>query len=83
MKVERFTEEVSTGKKSSEIRFFVTSLFRPAPQLMEISIQHWKIETMHRASSTTWKATLKTSLKSPGAMRLRFYPFFGSWPSIL
>jgi predicted transposase YbfD/YdcC len=82
VKVERFTEIVSTGKKSSEVRFFITSLSRPASQLLEISIQHWKVETMHRAS-TTRKATLKTSVKSTGAMCLRFYPFFGSWPSIL
>jgi predicted transposase YbfD/YdcC len=47
MKVERFTESASTGKESSEIRFFITSLSRPASQLLEISSQHWKVETMH------------------------------------
>jgi predicted transposase YbfD/YdcC len=49
MMVERFAEKVSvsTVKQSPDVRFFITSLSRPASQLLEISIQHWKVETMH------------------------------------
>jgi predicted transposase YbfD/YdcC len=48
IKVERFVSYTNPNKKDTkEARFFISSLNLPTPLLLEATIRHWNVETVH------------------------------------
>jgi predicted transposase YbfD/YdcC len=47
IKVERFVEFTDEKPSTSEVRYFITSLTIPPKQMLDVTIKHWSVETIH------------------------------------
>lgn len=70
IKVHSTIEEKATGKKSTETRWYISSLALNAQQALQAVRRHWQVESMHWMLDVTFREDESRIRKGSGALAL-------------